>query len=236
MANALVMSGHLRTFKDIAEEVKHFVSMNELDVYLYIWDEDNQADIDYVVKTLQPVKWLAEKNELYAQEFFDAEDRISEKNPKELITPDRNHVTLSMHFARRKAYELIEKEYDNIVYSRFDTRLTTFKVHPLVEHYKDAVITPTNEQYGMVSDIFAIIPWQYREGYFFYNRAEDILNRRFDKKTKEWLTEKFFWPTGQRDIVLHDENRYCPHLLCMRNYFESNTPYLVIDLPVYIKR
>jgi hypothetical protein len=106
----------------------------------------------------------------------------------------------------------------------------------LVEQYKDAVITPTNEQYGMVSDIFAIIPWQNREGYFFYNRAEDILNRRFDKKTKEWLTEKFFWPTGQRDIVLHDENRYCPHLLCMRNYFESNTPYLVIDLPVYIKR
>ncbi len=162
MANALVMSGHLRTFKDIAEEVKHFVSLNELDVYLYIWDENNQDDIDYVVKTLQPVKWLAEKNELYAQEFFDAEDRISKKNPKELITPDRNHVTLSMHFARRKAYELIEKEYDNIVYSRFDTRLTTFKVRPLVEQYKDAVITPTNEQYGMVSDIFAIIPWQHR--------------------------------------------------------------------------
>ena len=65
MANALVMSGHLRTFKDIAEEVKHFVSLNELDVYLYIWDENNQDDIDYVVKTLQPVKWLAEKNELY---------------------------------------------------------------------------------------------------------------------------------------------------------------------------
>jgi len=236
MANALVMSGHLRTFKDIAEEVKHFVSLNELDVYLYIWDENNQDDIDYVVKTLQPVKWLAEKNELYAQEFFDAEDRIAKKNPKELITPDRNHVTLSMHFARRKAFELIEKEYDNIVYSRFDTRLTTFKIRPLVAQYKDAVITPTNEQYGMVSDIFAIIPWQNREGYFFYNRAEDILNRRFDKKTKEWLTEKFFWPTGQRDIVLHDENRYCPHLLCMRNYFESNTPYLVIDLPVYIKR
>ncbi len=56
MANALVMSGHLRTFKDIAEEVKHFVSLNELDVYLYIWDENNQDDIDYVVKTLQPVK------------------------------------------------------------------------------------------------------------------------------------------------------------------------------------
>jgi hypothetical protein len=185
---------------------------------------------------LQPVKWLAEKNELYAQEFFDAEDRIAKKNPKELITPDRNHVTLSMHFARRKAFELIEKEYDNIVYSRFDTKLTTFKVGPLVERYKNAVITPTNEQYGMVSDIFAIIPWQHREGYFFYNRAEDILNRRFNKETKEWLTEKFFWPTGQRDIVLHDENRYCPHLLCMRNYFESNTPYLVIDLPVYIKR
>jgi hypothetical protein len=236
MANALVMSGHLRTFKDIAEEVKHFVSLNELDVYLYIWDEGNQDDIDYVVKTLQPVKWLAEKNELYAQEFLDAEDRIAKKNPKELITPDRNYVTLSMHFARRKAYELIEKEYDNIVYSRFDTRLTTFKIRPLIAQYKDAVITPTNEQYGMVSDIFAIIPWQNREGYFFYNRAEDILNRRFDKKTKEWLTEKFFWPTGQRDIVLHDENRYCPHLLCMRNYFESNTPYLVIDLPVYIKR
>lgn len=230
------MAGHVRTFKSIAEDLTHFIRFNELDVYLYIWDEGNQDEIDYVIKTLKPVKWKAEKNELYLPEFLEAEQRIAKKNPKELITPDKNFATLSMHFARRKAFELIEKEYDNVVFSRFDTHMNAFRVRAIVSEFPDAVITPTNEQYGMVSDIFAIIPWQHREGYFFYNRAEDILNRRFDRNTKEWLTEKFFWPTGQRDIVLHDENRYCPHLLCMRNYFESNTPYLVIDLPVYIKR
>ncbi len=236
MANALVISGHLRTFKNIAEELKHFVSLNELDVYMYVWDEGNQDDINYAVEMLSPTKWLAEKNEIYAQDFLDAENRITEKNPKQLITPDRNHVTLSMHFARRKAFKLIEKEYDNVIFTRFDTHLYPFKVRSLVESYPDVVITPTNEQYGMVSDIFAVIPWKYADSYFFYPRAEKILLTRFSKKYKEWLSEKFWWENGQRDIKLHDENRYCPHMLCMRNYFETNTPYIVVDLPVMIKR
>ena len=188
MANALVISGHLRTFKNIAEELKHFVSLNELDVYMYVWDEGNQQDIDYAVEMLSPTKWLAEKNEIYAQDFLDAENKIAEKNPKQLITPDRNHVTLSMHFARRKAFELIDKEYDNVIFTRFDTHLYPFKVRSLVESYSDAVITPTNEQYGMVSDIFAVIPWKYADNYFFYPRAEKILSTRFSKKYKEWIS------------------------------------------------
>lgn len=236
MANALVISGHLRTFRDIADELVDFVSKNKLDVFMYVWDENNQEEIDYAVEKLKPVKWLAEKNELYAQQFLDAEHRISTVNPKQLITPDRNHVTLSMHFARRKAFELIDKEYDNIVFTRFDTHLVPFDVYDLVKNHPDTVITPSNEQYGMVSDIFAVIPWKYAEGYFFYHRAEDILNRRFSPEYKVWLKEKFWWENGERDMRLHDENRYCPHQLCMRNYFESNTPYIVMDLPVYIKR
>jgi len=236
MANALVISGHLRTFRNIAEELKHFISLNELDVYMYVWDEGNYDDINYAVEMLSPTKWLAEKNEIYAQDFLDAENRIAEKNPKELITPDRNHVTLSMHFARRKAFELIDKEYESIIFTRFDTHLYPFKVRSIVQSYPDMVVTPTNEQYGMVSDIFAIIPWKYADNYFFHPRAEKILLTRFSKKYKEWLSEKFWWENGQRDIKLHDENRYCPHMLCMRNYFETNTPYTVVDLPVTIKR
>ena len=230
------MAGHVRTFKSIAEELTHFIRFNELDVYLYIWDEGNQDEIDYVVKTLKPVKWKAEKNELYLPEFLEAEQRIATKNPKELITPDKNFATLSMHFARRKAFELIEKEYDNVVFSRFDTHMTAFRVRAMVSEFPDAVLTPTNEQYGMVSDIFAIVPWKYADSYFFYPRAEDILSRRFNKKMKEWLSVKFFWENGQRDIRLHDENRYCPHMLCMRNFFETNTPYNVVDLPVFLRR
>jgi len=236
VSNALIISGHVRTFRSVAEELKHFVDLNQLDVYAYIWDEGNTEDIDYVVKTLNPKKFLYEKNELYAQDFFDAEERIAKKNPKELITPDRNHVTLSMHFARRKAFELIDQEYENIIFTRFDTFITPFKVRNLVAEYPDVVITPTNEQYGMVSDIFAVIPWKYADNYFFYHRAEEILSKRFSKKYKEWLTPRFFWENGQRDIRLHDEHRYCPHMLCMRNYFETDTPYTVIDLPVNIKR
>ena len=79
------MAGHVRTFKSIAEELTHFIRFNELDVYLYIWDEGNQDEIDYVVKTLKPVKWKAEKNELYLPEFLEAEQRIAKKNPKELF-------------------------------------------------------------------------------------------------------------------------------------------------------
>jgi len=236
VSNALVMAGHVRTFKSIAEELTHFIRFNELDVYLYIWDEGNQDEIDFVVKTLKPIKWKAEKNEIYLPEFLEAEQRIVTKNPKELITPDKNFATLSMHFARRKAFELIEKEYDNVVFSRFDTHMNAFRVRAIVSEFPDAVVTPTNEQYGMVSDIFAIVPWKYADNYFFYPRAEDILSRRFNKKMKEWLSVKFFWENGQRDIRLHDENRYCPHMLCMRNFFETNTPYTVVDLPVFLRR
>jgi len=236
VSNALVMAGHVRTFKSIAEELTHFIRFNELDVYLYIWDEGNQDEIDFVVKTLKPIKWKAEKNETYLPEFLEAEQRILTKNPKELITPDKNFATLSMHFARRKAFELIEKEYNNVVFSRFDTHMNAFRVRAIVSEFPDAVVTPTNEQYGMVSDIFAIVPWKYADNYFFYPRAEDILSRRFNKKMKEWLSVKFFWENGQRDIRLHDENRYCPHMLCMRNFFETNTPYTVVDLPVFLRR
>jgi hypothetical protein len=59
MGNALVMSGHIRTFKDIVGEIKEFVEFNGLDVYLYIWDEDNAEDIKFVVDTLKPIKWLS---------------------------------------------------------------------------------------------------------------------------------------------------------------------------------
>jgi hypothetical protein len=230
------MAGHVRTFKSIAEELTHFIRFNELDVYLYIWDEGNQDEIDFVVKTLKPIKWKAEKNEIYLPEFLEAEQRIVTKNPKELITPDKNFATLSMHFARRKAFELIEKEYDNVVFSRFDTHMNAFRIKAIVSEFPDAVVTPTNEQYGMVSDIFAIVPWKYADNYFFYPRAEDILSRRFNKKMKEWLSVKFYWENAQRDIRLHDENRYCPHMLCMRNFFETNTPYTVVDLPVFLRR
>ena len=236
VTNALVMAGHIRTFKDIADEVVNFKEQNELDVYLFIWDEGNQEEIDFVIEMLKPVKWLVEKNETYAEEFFDAEERIAKNNPKDLMVNDRNHVTLSMHFARRKAFELIEKEYDNIVFSRYDTHLYPFKLNNLAGDYSNMVITPTNEQYGMVSDIFAIVPWKYADKYFFYPRAEEIMSKRFSKETKEWLSIKFFWENGQRDIMLHDEKRYCPHMLCMRNFFETDTPYIAIDLPVYLKR
>ena len=236
MRNALIISGHLRTFREIQPDLTGFINHNGLDVFMYVWDEGNQDDIDFAVKSLSPKKWLAEKNELYAQKFIDAENRISQKNPKTLITPDKNHVTLSMHFARRKAFELIDGEYDNFVFTRFDTHMYSFYIDELIEKYPDKVITPTNEQYGMVSDIFAIIPQKYADNYFFYHRAEDILSRRFSQEYKEWLGVKFFWETGQRDIKLHDENRYCPHNLCMRNYFETNTPYVVVDIPTYIKR
>lgn len=237
MANALVIAGHIRTFREIAEELINFKQANNLDAYVFIWDEGNDEEIDNVVKTLEPTMWVARKNETVLQEFLDAEKRVHEKNPKQLINPDKVFAMLSMHYARRQAFELINREYDNIIFTRFDTHIYPFQMSSVLQNHVDSVITPTNEQYGMVSDIFAIVPWKYADNYFFYNRAEDILSRRFDDGLKKWLLEeKFWWDTKERDVRLHDENRYCPHLLCMRNFYETNTPYVVVDLPVYIKR
>jgi len=76
MANALVISGHLRTFKNIVDDLVNFINTNSLDVYMYIWSEKNQDEIQSVVDRLNPVKWKAEPNEIYAKGFFDAEARI----------------------------------------------------------------------------------------------------------------------------------------------------------------
>lgn len=235
--NALVIAGHIRTFREISDELFAFKDANELDTYVFMWDEGNDEEIENVVKTLNPTMWVARKNELVLQNFLDAEKRIHEKNPKQLINPDKVFATLSMHYARRQAFELMNREYDNIIFTRFDTHIFPFSLDNTISNHPDTVITPTNEQYGMVSDIFAIVPWKYADNYFFYNRAENILSRRFDDGLKKWLLEeKFWWENKERDVKLHDENRYCPHLLCMRNFYETNTPYTVIDLPVYIKR
>ncbi len=237
MANALVMAGHIRTFREISEELFVFKETNNLDPYIFIWDEGNKEDIQDVVDCLSPVSWSCQRNEEVIQEFLNAESRVHQKNPKQLINPDKVFAMLSMHYARRKAFELIQKEYDNVVFTRFDTHIFPFQFNEVLKSHPNVVITPTNEQYGMVSDIFAIVPWQYADNYFFYHRAEDILSRRFDDETKRWLLEeKFWWENKERDVRLHDENRYCPHLMCMRNFFETNTPYVAIDLPVYIKR
>lgn len=235
--NALVMAGHIRTFREISDQLVAFKELNNLDAYAFIWDEGNDEEIENVVQTLKPTMWIARKNELVVQEFLNAELRVHQNNPKNLITPDNVSAMLSMHYARRQAFELINREYDNIIFTRFDTHIYPFRLNGIIEKSPDTVITPTNEQYGMVSDIFAIVPWKHADNYFFYNRVEDILSRRFDDKLKEWLLkEKFLWENRERDVRLHDENRYCPHLLCMRNFFETNTPYIVVDLPVYIKR
>lgn len=236
MANAVVIAGHIRTFRNIANHLVAFIEKNKLDVYLYIWDENNNDEVQFVVDTLKPVKWLVEKNENYLQQFLDSEARVLAANPKSLITPDNVHAMFSMHFARRKVFELIEKEYDNLIFTRFDTYIDPFSIEEVVAKNPNVVITPEKEYYGMVSDIFAIIPWKYADNYFFYSRAEDIHSRRFSDDFKEWLKTKFWWPHGLNDMRLHDENRYCPHMLCMRNFFETNTPYIVTDLPVYLQR
>lgn len=241
MHNALVMAGHIRTFEKIADEVESFIDQNNLDPYIFMWDDGTDKthnDINFVVDKLKPKMWIARMQEMVANKFLEAEKRVHEKNPKRLINPDKVHAMLSMHYARREAFELINQSYDNIIFTRFDTQISTFDLEGVIKKYPNMVITPTNEQYGLVSDIFAIVPWKHADNYFFYNRAEDILSRRFDEGLKNWLlNEKFWWEeTKHRDVVLHDENRYCPHLLCMRNFYETNTPYVAVDLPVFLKR
>lgn len=235
--NALVIAGHIRTFREISDELVTFKKENDLDTYVFMWNEDDDIEIANVVQKLDPVMWSARKNEKVIQEFLDAEKRVHGKNPKQLITPDKVFAMFSMHYARRQAFELINREYENVVFTRFDTHIYPFRLNSVLQNHPDVVITPTNEQYGMVSDIFAIVPWKYADNYFFYHRAEDILSRRFDDGLKKWLLEeKFWWENKERDVRLHDENRYCPHLLCMRNFYETNTPYIAMNLPVYIKR
>ena len=262
--NAIVLSGHLRTFENVQDRIFAFIKSNRLDVYMHLWKEnDSEQRVQNIVAKLKPVKYLVEDQLDFIEKFQKMEKNIRKMNPKENYDyefvcidgciyycqypdtcvknipkkttrfTDKIDAIISMHYSRYKAYQLIEKKYDSVIYSRYDLDIKNFNLEGMITSNPNKVIIPEEQSYGLSSDIFAIVPQKYVDSYFLYPRIEKLLTKKFDNEFKSFLRTFIL---NEKDIEIHDKQRYCPHMLGVINYYEEKCEYVIVDVPVKIIR
>jgi hypothetical protein len=226
--NCIVLSGQYRTFDQTKENIRKFIEINNMDVYCHLWSMDTE-EIDNIKHTLQPKAILCEDWKNYKEEFDDIEKRVRSSNPKNAPN-DKIAGNASMNFSRKRAFELVDKEYESLVYCRYDI---TFK-YPFGFEFADRVYTPIEESYNLISDIFAIMPFQMAKNYFIYDNYEKLHSTQFEPVFEDYL--RFKKNYGEENIRIHKYERYCPHMMLLRNLVMTNTPFSVVDLPVSLQR
>jgi hypothetical protein len=229
MKNCIVFSGQFRTFKDTVENIKEFIRINDLDVYCFLWTTDADEK-RFVVDNLKPINFRFDDYSNYQGMFEEMEQRIRHNNPKPAPI-DKVAANASMNFARKQAYSLVRNNYDKIFYCRYD--IDIYEQFTLKEQV-DFVVTPLEESYNLISDIFAIIPQKYAKHYFLYDEYENIHSTKFEPKFEEWL--RSIKKYGEENIRIHRDDRYCPHMMLLRNLWNNNVPFVIENLPVRIKR
>jgi hypothetical protein len=227
MKNCIVLSGQYRTFDKTWENIREFIDINNLDVYCHMWST-NVKEVDNIVERLQPVKYLVEDWTKYVSIFNEIERNVSLKNPKP-ISIDKIGANASMNYSRKKAFDLIEQEYDNVVYCRYDIQFKpTFGFAGV-----DRVVTPLEESYKIISDIFAIIPFKDAKHYFLFDEYERLHSTPFETEFIEVLRKRGY---PENDIKIHVEQRYCPHMILLRNLSMNGVEFTIENLPVYLQR
>ena len=96
------------------------------------------------------------------------------------------------------------------------------------------IITPEEESYNLISDIFAVMPAHMAESYFLYDDYERLHSTPWEPEFLEWLRNIKQYP--EQDIQTHIHTRYCPHLMLMRNIIMNGHNYVIDNLPVSILR
>jgi len=229
MKNCMVISGQFRTFRDTVNKMKQFIDINKLDVYAFLWSDDVEEK-RFVLEQLKPVNYRFEKYSAYKDIFDEIEKRVRENNPKNAPN-DKVAGNASMNFARKQAYSLIREDYDNIFYCRYDIDIIP---NWTILQQPDAILTPIEESYNLISDIFAIIPTQYAPYYFLYDDYERLHSTQFEPAFEEWL--RSIKQYGEENIRIHKYERYCPHMMLLRHLWNNNVPVKMTDLNVSIKR
>ena len=228
MKKCIVLSGQYRSFDQTAENIVKFINLNELDVFCHLWTDDID-ERRIVIERLRPKKYLFEKSDAHTEVFNEMETRIRRNNPKPALT-DKVAGNASMNYSRKQAFNLIDEEYDTVVYCRYDIGFTDlFEFKDI-----DRVFTPVEESYNLISDIFAIMPMEYAKHYFLYDEYERLHSTQFEEKFENWLREEKKY--GEENIRIHKYDRYCPHMMLLRNLLTNNVPVAVTNLPVFLKR
>lgn len=228
MKNCLILSGQYRTFDKTCGSIKTFVDKNNLDVYCAIWNEDN-LNLHKIEDVLSPQKTFILHQEQFIKSFDTIAENILKNNPKQR-NEDKLVGNASMNFCRKVAYELVPEGYDIIVSSRYDVSLGGM----VIEQIPPFIITPTEQSYGLLSDIFGIVPTQFAKHYFLFDVYEKLHSTKFEPEFLQFLETQLKYP--QQDIDIHVNQRYCPHMMLLRNLFMNNVPVVQMDLPVGIQR
>jgi hypothetical protein len=186
-------------------------------------------EVNSIVERLKPVKYLVEDPTKYVSKFHAIERNIHLKNPKPLST-DKVAGNASMNYSRKKAFELIEDEYDSLVYCRYDNGFRN-----IIEFAEvDVIVTPLEESYNLISDIFAIIPFKDAKHYFLFDEYERLHSTPFEPEFVDWLRNVKKYP--ESDIKIHMEQRYCPHMVLLRNLIMNGVTFISENIPVYLQR
>lgn len=230
MKNCIVLSGQYRTFDQTWKGIKNFIDENDLDVYCHLWS-DSKEEFDNVVERLKPVRIKAQNFELFKDQFEEMEKRIRDTNPKN-PNQDRIAGNASMNFSRKQAFNLVEDgEYNTLVYCRYDIKFN----QNFVFNDIDMLITPFEESYNLISDIFAIMPFNYAKYYFLYDEYERLHSTPFEKEFEDYL--RFEKKYGEENIRIHKEDRYCPHMMMLRHIYMNKLRGVTTDkLTVSIQR
>jgi hypothetical protein len=227
----MVISGHYRTFDQTWKNIKEFINTNDLDVYCHLWSDNdpdkNREQLHNVRDRLNPKRILQEPQDMNM--FLPIEERVKSINPKPMAF-DRVAGAAAMYYSRQTALELVDEEYENVVHCRYDLGFRQmFQFHNI-----DKIVTPLEESYNLISDIFAIMPFEYTKYYFLYNDYERLQSTYFEPEFLDWLRNIKQYP--ERDVKIHIEQRYCPHMLLLRNLMINNVPTVIENIPVYIHR
>jgi hypothetical protein len=229
MKNCIVLSGQFRTFDKTVGSIKQFIQMNDLDVYCHLWSKE-QNEIDFVIDNLNPKEIVYEDYEKHSNTFTSIEERILKNNPKG-PNQDKLAANASMNYGRKVAYSLVPKEeYETIIYCRYDNRLGNMLLHKA----PDFIITPLEESYNLISDIFAVMPRNMADSYFLFDEYERLHSTPWEPEFLEWLRNVKGYP--EQDIQTHIHTRYCPHLMLMRNIIMSGNNFQIVNLPVVLQR
>ena len=84
MKNCIVLSGQYRTFEKTKKNLKHFIDVNEMDVFCHLWSTNHEEYVD-IVETLKPKSIIVEDTAKYADEFRLIQERAFAANPKQLL-------------------------------------------------------------------------------------------------------------------------------------------------------
>jgi hypothetical protein len=211
MKNCIVLSGQYRTFDQTWKGIKEFIDLNNLDVYCHLWT-DNLEEVKNVADRLNPIKIDFSNPKNYENQFNEIEHRIRlahTKGPNQ----DKLAGNASMNFSRKKAFQLIEQDYDMLVYCRYDIRFNKmFQFTKL-----DMMLTPLEESYNLISDIFAIMPFKDAKHYFIYDEYERLHSTQFEPEFEHHMRDVRQY--GDENMRIHMNERYCPHMMLLRNIY-----------------